>query len=364
MVLNSLGGVFQRQGKFDEAVEAYQASQALFVEKEEERGRTMVLTSLGGVFQRQGKFDEAVEAFRGSADIEERIGNERGRTMVLNSLGGVLQRQGKFDEAVEAFEKSRKISEELDDKRSMAMVLTSLGGVLQRQGKFDEAVKAFEKARKISEELDDKRGQAMVLNSLGGAYQRIGKIEKADCCFENSIVIGQKLEDDVHLAKVRTAFGKALLQRGSFSQAVEELTKGFELDEMKRNRRGMKFVTQPLVDALRRLGREDDAQSFIRRALAIAPNDTRLERLLASAAPPDVNSTKTVSGRIKRVLEPMGRPRFAFIQPDCGGRDIYVNERRIGEEEFSKLAPNLRVEARVFETERGIEACSIQVIFG
>ena len=33
----------------------------------------MVLNSLGGVLQRQGKFDEAVEAFQRSYEISERL---------------------------------------------------------------------------------------------------------------------------------------------------------------------------------------------------------------------------------------------------------------------------------------------------
>jgi tetratricopeptide (TPR) repeat protein len=63
------------------------------------------LNSLGGVLQRQGKFDQAVSAFQKSYDISERLDDDRSLAMVLNSLGGVLQRQGKFDEAVSAIQK-------------------------------------------------------------------------------------------------------------------------------------------------------------------------------------------------------------------------------------------------------------------
>jgi len=88
------------------------------------------------VFQRQGKFDAAVEAFQQSAEIEERLGNQRGEAMVLNSLGGVYQRQGRFHEAVRVLQQSAGIEDLLGNQPGLAMVLNSLGGVFQRQGKF------------------------------------------------------------------------------------------------------------------------------------------------------------------------------------------------------------------------------------
>ena len=83
----------------------------------------------------------------------------------------------------------------------------------------------------------------MVQNSLGGGYQRNGKTDEAEQAFRESIGIGERLRDKSHLAKVHTAFGKALSHRREFARAVDELVKGFELDEERRNRRGMRFVT-------------------------------------------------------------------------------------------------------------------------
>lgn len=54
----------------------------------------MVLNSLGGVLQRQGKFDEAVDAFQRSYDLLTKLGDERGQAMVLSRLGSVAQREG------------------------------------------------------------------------------------------------------------------------------------------------------------------------------------------------------------------------------------------------------------------------------
>ena len=215
MRLNTLGGVYQKQGDFNRAIQTFLQSYQLLVEVADERGQAMVLNSLGGVYQRQGKFDEAVQAFQKSAIIEEEINNQRGQAMVLNSLGGVYQRQGKFDEAVQAFQKSAIIEEEINNQRGQAMVLNSLGGVYQRQGKFDEAVQAFQKSYELLVSVADERGQAMVLNSLGGVYQRQGKFDEAVQAFQKSAIIEEEINNQRGQAMVLNSLGGVYQRQAS-----------------------------------------------------------------------------------------------------------------------------------------------------
>ncbi len=207
MVLNSLGGVYQRQGKIDQAIEALQYSATIEQESGNQHGQAKVLNSLGGVYQRQGKFEEAGKAFLQSYTILVALGDERGQAMVLNSLGGVYQRQGKFEEAIETFLHSQALLRALGDNHGQAMVLNSLGGAYQRQGKFEEAGKAFLQSYTILVALGDERGQAMVLNSLGGVYQRQGKFEEAAQALHQSAVIEEELGNQRGQAMVLNSLG-------------------------------------------------------------------------------------------------------------------------------------------------------------
>ena len=164
---HTYGGVLQRQGNFDAAVEAFQRSLDISEELNDEFSISMVLNSLGGVLQRQGNFDAAVDAIQRSLDLKIKLNDEHGISMGLNSLGGVLQRQGNFDGAVKAFQRSLDIKRKLNDERGIAMGLNSLGSVLQRQGNFNAAVDAFQRSLDIKSKLNDERGIAIGLNSLG-----------------------------------------------------------------------------------------------------------------------------------------------------------------------------------------------------
>jgi tetratricopeptide (TPR) repeat protein len=327
----------------------------------------MVLNSLGGVLQRLGRFEDAAAALQRSMAISEELKDQRSLAMVLNSLGGILQRLGRFEDAAVALQRSMAISEELKDQRSLAMVLNSLGGVLQRLGRFEDAVDALQRSYELLVDQKDERGQAMVLNSLGGVLQRLGKTSEADKAFYSSIAIGKKLDDNGHLAKVRTAFGKTLLFRGELEAAIENLYEGFRLDENARNKRGLGIVTPVLIDTLKRLGRDVESTDIIARALAIAPHERSIQMLAQPPNEQDKNAnlqTTVVTGRIKRLLAPMGHTRFGFIVSDDNGKEAYFSERRIGNELFSQLKEGTHVEADMAETTRGREAYAIRFLLG
>jgi tetratricopeptide (TPR) repeat protein len=252
------------------------------------------------------------------------------------------------------------VSERLGDERSSALVLNSLGGVLQRLGKFEEAADALRQSAAIEERFGNQRGLAIALNSLGGILQRLDQTEEADRCFESSIALGTALRDSLHLAKVHTAFGKALLTRRAVRPAIVQLRQGFALDAGARNVRGLRIVTPLLVSALRREDERAEAEDIIKRALAIAPDDSALLRL--TGVEPDwmVQAAVVVRGRVKRLLEPMGRVPYGFITVDTGG-DVYFSQGRIGTSLYSRLSVGSPVEADVVETARGREAYSVRL---
>ena len=364
MLLNSLGGVLQRQGRFDEAVDAFQRSYDLLIKLGDPRGQAMLLNSLGGVLQRQGRFDEAVDAIQQSCKIAEEQSDKQSLAMRLNSLGGVLQRQGRFDEAVDAFQRSYVISEELGDQRSLGMVLNSMGSVLQRQGRFGEAIKAFERSYNILFANKDKRGQAMVLNSLGGVLERKGDIVQAIDAFNRSLKLGEELNDKRHLAMVHTSIGKTFLFHGEIEKSINELSQGFEFEEYIKSRRGVEIVTPLLLQALIKMGRNDEALGYYRRALLIAPDSTRLLKLKDRFSEAHGQSNKDIvnQGSIKRIIRHQNGYRYGFIVPDTSNGDIYFNERDVDPTCLSSLKEGDRVEFDVTLGTKGQQAKNIRLI--
>lgn len=277
MYLNSLGGVLQRLGRFDEAIDVFRKSAALEEDMENLPGIAQVLNSLGGALQRKGGFGEAAEMFRRSAAIDRKLGNRRGEAMTLNSLGGALQREGDFDGALMVLERSNQLSTELGDQRGRAMILTSLAAVLQRKGNLARAAEALEESATIEGRLGNARGQAMVLNSLGGVLLQKGNFTAAVEVLQRSAAIEDRLGNARGQAMVLNTLGGALQRQGKFDEAVDIFRRTAAIEDRLGNARGQAMVLNSLGTVLQRQGKFDEAVDAFRKshAISVALRDRR-----------------------------------------------------------------------------------------
>jgi tetratricopeptide (TPR) repeat protein len=97
--------------------------------------------------------------------------------------------------------------------------------------------------------------------------------------FRQSIKLGEELNNQKHLAQVHTAMGQAFLAHEVFGRAVEELSKGFAIDEKLSNVHGLKIVTPKLTSALSKLGKQEEALKYCNQDLQIDPNYSRFLQL-------------------------------------------------------------------------------------
>jgi len=206
-------------GRLEEAEKAFTRSLEIGEKIGDEKHLAMVLNSLGGVLQRQGHLEEAEKAFTRSADIEVKLGDERGLGMVLNSLGGVLQRQGRLEEAEKAFTRSLEIREKIGDERGQGMVHASIGKAFFSQGDYERAMAEFCISFEINEKLKIRHGIKIVTPLLIEVLQRLGRGEEAlDYC-QRALEISPKdsllfdLHD--HLSSLQKTTTEVILKQGT-----------------------------------------------------------------------------------------------------------------------------------------------------
>jgi tetratricopeptide (TPR) repeat protein len=281
--LHCLGILLQQQGKLEEAQQAFEREIAISEALNDQSQLAIGLHCLGGLLQQQGKLDEAQHTFEREIALTEVLNDQLSRyAWALHNLGRIWKSKREFEKAEILLKQSQEIFEDEKDLPGLAKVMNTLGGVLEKQQKWDEAEKILRQSYDLAVKLEDKRGQAIIANSLGQVIANKKEeetFEISQMYFRQSIKLGEELNDRQHLAKAHTAMGQAFLARKLFEQAVDELSKGFEIDENLSNLRGLKFVIDNLTSALTRLGKLEEALEYCDRALKVAPNEPHFRQV-------------------------------------------------------------------------------------
>ncbi|HSK77561.1 MAG TPA: tetratricopeptide repeat protein, partial [Thermoanaerobaculia bacterium] len=183
----------------------------------DQRSLSMVLNSIGSVLHRLGRFDDALGAFQKGRAISEELNDQRGLAMILNSVGGTLQRLGRSAEALDSFQRSLSIGKALHDDRHLSMVYTNLGKFLASQKRLEEAALELGKGFEIDARLRNRRGLTIVTPTLIEVLLKLGRRDEARERCQQALSIapreGKLLRLESSLAEASTV-RKAVLKRG------------------------------------------------------------------------------------------------------------------------------------------------------
>jgi tetratricopeptide (TPR) repeat protein len=142
----------------DQAVAEFQG--AIQSMSETDLNRHLVFAKLGETYEVEGKFDEAVAAYQKAIELKP------DQAPYYNNLGNALAKQGKIAEAGAAYQKSATL-----DPTNAAQAWRNLGVVLYNAGRTKEAIDPLKK----SIELDPKSAQSWYMLAgalLAGADQK------------------------------------------------------------------------------------------------------------------------------------------------------------------------------------------------
>jgi len=135
--------------------------------------------SEGNAFLGQGKYDEALQAYDNALQLDSQLAD------VWYDKGVVLNKQGKYDDAIAAYDNAIGLNPKF------AYAWCNKGDSLQRKGSYGDAIKAYDKAI----ELDPT--DAYPLNNKGVVLSKQGKYEDAIKAFDQALGIDPKNEEAI-----------------------------------------------------------------------------------------------------------------------------------------------------------------------
>ena len=219
--LNHLGSLYQAQGDWTEAINAFEKARDIFREStkaidtfEETRDISHEPTEVvDGLEKLRNGLEKARNILRKST-------NYLSEAAALNGLGSVYQTQGRWREATNAFEKARIIFQELGDPLGEGAVLNNLGNVYQAQSDWTRAIDAYKKASAIYNGSSSRLLEGAASSGLGNVYQAQGKWMEAMNAFEKARVIFQEFGAHSNEGGVLCNMALLRIKEGRFADAV------------------------------------------------------------------------------------------------------------------------------------------------
>jgi tetratricopeptide (TPR) repeat protein/serine phosphatase RsbU (regulator of sigma subunit) len=181
------------QGRFAKALEAYQKALAIFERIGDQQGIANCSNNIGIIHAAQGRYAEALEAFQKALIIRERISDQRGIADSYSSIGAIHYAQGRYAEALEAYQKALAIYERIGNQQGIAACYNNIGNIHYDQGRYAEALESYQKALAIQERINDQWGIALSYDNIGTLYQAQGLYAIARSYFQKALNIAQSL---------------------------------------------------------------------------------------------------------------------------------------------------------------------------
>ena len=133
----------------------------------------------GNKLNDQGKYDDAIEAYEEAIRLDPSSAIARSNLAITwNNKGNKLNDQGKYDDAIEAFEEAIR----LDPKSASAWL--GKGVALYWQMKDSEALQCFDEAIRLNPDL------AVAWNNKGIILESLGRASEADAAYSRARELG------------------------------------------------------------------------------------------------------------------------------------------------------------------------------
>lgn len=169
-ILTRIGGIYEQQGNYDQALQFYQQALTINRKPSNPLGAINAFMSLSRVYQRLRQYEQALESYQQAlaADRSAIPMYDRGQRYVMNlsrqyiymSLSQVYRKLDQDEQAQESYQQALAIGKKHGNLEPSMLALNDWGTVQVRSGQFQEALETFEKALAIGKEVAQELGNS------------------------------------------------------------------------------------------------------------------------------------------------------------------------------------------------------------
>lgn len=160
--LHNLTILYQRLLDEDQALKLYLEVYDIEIKQMNHFGISRTANNLGGIFDRLGKHEKAIQLYRTSIVSSRVIGNRQFESAAYHHLGNIYLNSHTTDSALFYFEKAAAINQELGFLEFLGNNLFQMGEAYRQSGKNEDAVSKYLRSAEVFRNNQDQRSLAIV----------------------------------------------------------------------------------------------------------------------------------------------------------------------------------------------------------
>ncbi|WP_367123702.1 BTAD domain-containing putative transcriptional regulator [Streptomyces phytohabitans] len=207
-LLRNLGQLHLYQDRYDDALDAFETSRALFAALGHRSGEAVAAVGSGSVYRVVGRLDDALGAFADALRGFGEAGDRHGGAVAHNAVASVWLERRDPDAAAPWLADALELSRELGDRHREAQVRRRIAVLHELRGEPQAAHGELERALGIFDELADAHCAAYVQQSVGELCLRQGNARKASALLVDALAVQQQLGDRRAEASVACLLGE------------------------------------------------------------------------------------------------------------------------------------------------------------
>jgi serine/threonine protein kinase/tetratricopeptide (TPR) repeat protein len=276
----TLGGMYEKLGKFDRADSLLQSAQKIrrSVAGPDSVEAAESLVALSSLRVDQGQYQEAERLARQALAIENpRLARDSPvRAKATAALGNALQAGNKYDEAIKVLDEAVRIqSASGGEPADLSASLTALADAHFYVGHFPTADSLYRRALEIDRKIHGPHHPRLAdgLTNLGGEKETSGRYAESELYYRQALEIVQSWYGGDHpdTAWQMTRLAATLEVEGKFDEASELLQRALPIEERAYGTVHPKvaFILNDLAGVDVHFGKLDQAESHLTRMLNI-----------------------------------------------------------------------------------------------
>jgi tetratricopeptide (TPR) repeat protein len=267
---NLIGSIHYAQGRYAEALEAYQKALAIHERIGDQQGIASSYNNIGTIHNAKGQYAEALEAYQKALTIRERIGDQQGLADCYNNIGNIHNAKGQYAEALEAYQKALAIYERIDNPWGVAACRNNIGLIHHAQGRYTEALEAHQKALTIRERIGDQQGIAACYNNIGNIHYEQGRYAEALEAYQKALAIHERIGDQQGIASSYNNIGLIHTYQGRYTEALKAYQKALAIQKRINDQQGIALSYTSIGTLYQAQGLYPIARTYFQKALTIA----------------------------------------------------------------------------------------------